>query len=89
MHDRGKLTFNPTLSFDGVAIITACIGCAVWFGSLSETVKEHTETLRQHEVTMKTLADTENVMAQNIAVLQAMVSDIRNNLPKTNQNIKQ
>lgn len=69
------MSFNPTISFDGVAIIVACVACCVWFGSLSQTVKEHSETLRHHEQLMEQLAQGQKIQAENIAVLTTLVNE--------------
>jgi hypothetical protein len=72
---RRTLTFNPTISFDGIAIIVSCITCALWFGGLSQTVKQHAEALQHHEQILQTLSDAQRLQSANIAVLQALVNE--------------
>ena len=80
--EKMKATFNPTISFDGIAIIVACVTCAVWFGTLSKTIEIHTETIRHHEQIMDSLSKAQDLTAQNIAVLTALVNErIRNTKP--------
>lgn len=67
--------FNPTLSWDGVAIISACVVCVLWFGALSDTVKQHTAELKHHADLLESLSEGQKLTAQNIAVLQAIVSE--------------
>jgi len=70
-----SLTFNPTISFDGVAIIVACVSCAIWFGGLSQTLKNHTEQLQHHDQILQTLSDSQKLQSQNIAVLTTLVNE--------------
>lgn len=67
--------FNPTLSWDGVAIITACVVCCVWFGSLKETVRQQGEELHHHADLLQTQGEALKLISQNIAVLQTMVNE--------------
>lgn len=77
-----KIQFNPTISIDGVAVISAAVFCALWFGALSQRVNEHERMLTRHEETMRTLANTLQLQQQNIAVLQTIVS---NKMPPDNK----
>jgi hypothetical protein len=70
-----KLTFNPTISFDGVAIILACIGASLWFGAMRETIQAHGQQLRDHARVLQSLADGQQLQSQNIAVLQALINE--------------
>ena len=72
---KSRIRFNPTISFDGVAIILACIYCALWFGSLSQTIKDHTETLRRHDAMLQTLAEGQKIQAENLSVLSTIVNE--------------
>lgn len=72
-----KMAFNPTISFDGVAIIGACICCALWFGALGQRVSAVEETVRNHTGILQTLASGQQLQSQNIAVLQSMIDDVR------------
>lgn len=67
--------FNPTLSWDGVAILTSCVVCCVWFGTLKETVRQQGEALKNHDRLIQTLSDGQTLISQNIAVLQTMVNE--------------
>lgn len=67
--------FNPTLSWDGVAMISACIMCTLWFGSLSDTVKQHSTELQHHEQLIQSLSEGQKLISQNIAVLQTIVNE--------------
>lgn len=78
-----KVTFNPTISFDGVAIIVSCIGCAIWCGGLSEKVSYHTDQLKRHEVIIQTISDAQKLQTQNIAILQTLVSERTHNGTKS------
>jgi hypothetical protein len=70
-----RVTFNPSISIDGVAVILACITCSVWFGGLKETVRQHADTLKTHEILMQTLAKSQELTAQNIAVLTTLINE--------------
>lgn len=67
--------FNPTLSWDGVAMIIACCTSLIWFGTLKETVRQHGETLRHHEELIGSLAEGQKLIGQNIAVLQTIINE--------------
>ena len=67
--------FNPTLSFDGVAMITACATCCFWFGGLDHRVKQNTDLLKKHDKNIETLSDSVMKNAQTTAVLQQIVQD--------------
>ncbi len=67
--------FNPTLSWDGVAIISACGMCILWFGSLSDTIKQHSTELKHHEQLIQSLSEGQKLEAQNIAVLQTLINE--------------
>lgn len=70
-----KVTFNPTISFDGVAIIVACVTASVWFGSLSATIKQHAESIRHIEQIQEAQSESHKIMSQNIAVLTTLVNE--------------
>lgn len=70
-----KFSFSPNLSFDGVAIIIGCITCCVWFGSINETIKNHTDTLRRYGDVLQALTEGQKLQAANIAVLQTMINE--------------
>ncbi len=61
MADRPKY-FNPTISFDGVAVIVALITCCFWFGRLSEKVNRLEQSTAQHEATLAELRHNSDVM---------------------------
>lgn len=67
--------FNPTLSWDGVAMLSACVLCVLWFGSMSETIKQHGEILKHHEELIQSLSEGQKLISQNIAVLQTLVNE--------------
>ena len=67
--------FNPTLSWDGVAILSACVLCCFWFGALSRTVEEHSEELKRHADLIQSLSEGQKLISQNIAVLQTLVNE--------------
>ena len=67
--------FNPTLSWDGVAMLGSCVLCVLWFGSMHETIKQHTEILKNHEGSIKSLSEGQKLISQNIAVLQTLVNE--------------
>ena len=67
--------FNPTLSWDGVAVISACVVSLLWFGTLKETVRQHGETLKHHEELIQSLSEGQKLISQNIAVLQTLVNE--------------
>ena len=67
--------FNPTLSWDGVAMLTACVVCVLWFGSLSDTVKQHASELQHHTQLIESLSEGQKLISQNIAVLQTIVNE--------------
>lgn len=69
-----KLTFNPVISFDGVAIIVASVTCAIWFGSLSATVSGHTDAIKHLSQIQETQAETLKLMSQQIGILQGALN---------------
>lgn len=60
-----KPRFNPTISFDGVAIILGIIGLCVWMGRLDERVQSATTTISAHE---------SQIREMNIAVTRLVTS---------------
>lgn len=56
-------------------MITACIVCCVWFGTLKETVREQSETLKKHADLIQSLSEGQKLISQNIAVLQTLVNE--------------
>jgi len=69
------MKFNHTLSFDGVAIVIACVTSCVWFGVLSNRVSNAEKILDDHTSTLKVLAEGQNQTAKNLAALQQLVQD--------------
>lgn len=69
------LTFIPSISFDGIAIITSVILCSVWFGTLSATVHNHTDQLKHQQEVLEIMSKTQETMSQNIAVLTTLVNE--------------
>lgn len=69
------MAFKPQLSFDGVAIMVACATCLIWFGSLSATVRQHSESIKALEAITATLSSTEQAQAANIAVIQTILNE--------------
>lgn len=54
--------FNPTISFDGVAVIIALLTCCIWFGKLSEKVSRLDEASKHHEEMLTELRHNTDVM---------------------------
>lgn len=75
MSNSPRWGFIPTISFDGVAIITACIMCAVWLGSLGTRVSDLEQSQLQQNRIIEQIADAQKTMAQNIAVLTTLVNE--------------
>jgi hypothetical protein len=67
--------FNPTLSWDGVAILGSCVICCMWFGTLKETVRQQGESLKHHDQVIESLSEGQKLISQNIAVLQTLVNE--------------
>lgn len=74
-----RFFFNPTISFDGVAIILACIGCSIWFGTLKETVRQQGETIRNHEKILQTLSESQRLQSEQTAIITTIINE---RLPK-------
>lgn len=72
---RFKLAFNPTISFDGVAIITATICASLWFGELSARVKQNTDAITRDNELITTLAENQRIQGENLAVLTTLVNE--------------
>jgi hypothetical protein len=53
------MKFNPTLSFDGVALICALVGLCLWLGALKTTVEDHTKQLADISITTKHLSENQ------------------------------
>lgn len=70
-----RMIFNPTISFDGVAIIASCVACSIWFGALRETVKQHGEQIAHLQNIAETLAQGQNLQSQNIAALTTLINE--------------
>jgi len=78
--------FNPTLSWDGVAIIGSCACALLWFGTIRETIKQHGEVIKHHEELLQSLSEGQKLISQNIAILQTLVNErtgIHTVTPKT------
>jgi hypothetical protein len=76
--------FNPTLSWDGVAIIGSCVCALLWFGTLKATIEQHSQTLKHHEELLQSLSEGQKLISQNIAVLQTLVNErTGNTFPKS------
>lgn len=56
-------------------MLTACVVCVLWFGSLSDTVKQHTSELQHHTQLIESLSEGQKLISQNIAVLQTIVNE--------------
>lgn len=67
--------FNPTLSFDGVAMIVGILTCCVWLGTLNQKVEQNSKDIAEHKDAIKILSETTATTARNTAVLQQMVQD--------------
>lgn len=67
--------FNPTLSWDGVAMITACVLCVLWFGSMRDELTQHRDELKRHAELLQSLSEGQKLISQNIAVLQTLVNE--------------
>ena len=67
--------FNPTLSFDGVAIIIAALTGCLWLGSLSQRVAHQEKMLDDYTITLRALSEGQAQTSRNVATLQQMVSD--------------
>ena len=52
------MNFQPTISFDGVAIAVCVLGLAVGWGRAKTQLKEHEEILDRHSRTMERMAET-------------------------------
>jgi hypothetical protein len=65
-----KHRFNPTLSFDGVAIIVACVACSVWFGRLDQRVEFVEKTLGQHAQIIENQSKAISTLSEIIAVIR-------------------
>ncbi len=75
-------SFIPTISFDGVAMISFAVIVCIWFGVLKETVREHGETIRHLVQIQETQSETLKVMASQVAVLTALVNERTGNAKK-------
>lgn len=56
-------------------MISACILCVLWFGSMHDTIKQHAEQLKHHEELLQSLSEGQKLISQNIAVLQTLVNE--------------
>ncbi len=70
-----KVAFIPTISFDGIAMLSMFVICVLWFGSIKETVRQHAESIIHIEKIQQTQGEAMQVMAQNIAVLTTLVNE--------------
>lgn len=62
--------FNPTLSFDGVAIILAAIGFILWMGAFSNRLSVAEKTLDHQAQIVQSLSDSQASLSKIVAVLQ-------------------
>lgn len=76
-----NITFNPTISFDGIAILTACVGCSIWFGTLKETVRQQGEAIKHHDQVLQVLSENEKAITANISALTMLVNERTNHKP--------
>jgi len=67
--------FNPTLSFDGVAIIIACILSSLWFGRLENRISVAEKTLDHQAQIIANLSDSQANLSKVVAVLQRQMDD--------------
>ena len=67
--------FNPTLSWDGVAMLSACVICVLWFGSMHDRLRQHDEALKRHDELLLSLSEGQKLISQNVAVLQTLVNE--------------
>lgn len=56
-------------------MISACVLCVLWFGSMHDTLNQHAEALKRHDQMIQSLTDGQKLISQNIAVLQTMVNE--------------
>lgn len=62
-----RFSFNPTISFDGVAIIIAVIALAVWAGQIKEQVSQTAAQVRSHDEQLFKLNQTTASLAAIIS----------------------
>lgn len=58
-----RFRFNPSLSFDGVAILIALFGGALWLGQLSQKVEQHDSRISAAESTLTEISRTQSTLA--------------------------
>jgi hypothetical protein len=70
-----KLRFDPQISFDGVAIIIACVIAAISWGRLEQRMESAEETIRSHTEQLKQMAETN---ARLTAIIDERIKHVGN-----------
>lgn len=69
-----KFQFDPKLSFDGVALITAVAGMVFWFGGLKEQVAQVQKTSDSHSQKLEEMSQKQESLAQAVGLVRSDVS---------------
>ena len=72
------IKFEPKLSIDGVSIILAAIGAAIYMGRLDAQVVELKNNNNQQKLEIQRLTDSQGEITKNLAIVATQVSDILN-----------
>ncbi len=70
-----RFTFNPTISFDGVAIIIAVIAASIAWGRLSARVENMESRFQEVKLTSDEHARQLNTLSEAQATLAAIMSE--------------
>jgi len=72
---KHKVTFIPTISFDGIAMIVGIITCSIWMGALSQTVRDHSEEIRTLRTILESQAKSQELTDKSLAILSTLVNE--------------
>jgi hypothetical protein len=72
---KRRFTFISSLSWDGVAIISAVVLCSLWFGSLSREVQNHSDQIKHLTNIYEQLSEAQKIQNANVSALTVLVNE--------------
>lgn len=75
MNEEKKTWFNPTLSFDGVALLIGVVSVAFFVGVLKSNTDKNTTDIEELKKAVTSLVSVSSQQNQSIAVLQTEIQE--------------
>jgi hypothetical protein len=72
---KRKFNFNPSLSFDGVAIIIGVASVLIWVGALKQQVSQLQNSSDAHSLKLETMESSVDRVQGGLDVLSAVVQE--------------